>query len=63
VNAMELKDKYSGRKVAHVAARYGCLPADFDQWDLADEDGQTVAHVAAAWGHLLNSIGPDLLKK
>jgi hypothetical protein len=28
------------------------IPADFDQWDLADEDGRTVAHRAALHGHL-----------
>jgi hypothetical protein len=33
-------------------ARAGALPADFDQWDLADADGMTVAQVAAMYGHL-----------
>lgn len=34
-------------------ARLGCsLPPGFDQWDLADEDGWTVAHEAAQYGHL-----------
>ena len=33
-------------------AREGTLPEGFDQWHLADEDGWTVAHVAAGWRHL-----------
>ena len=37
---------------AYDDARSGYLPADFDQWDLADEDGMTVAHTAAKSGHL-----------
>ena len=37
---------------AYDDARSGYLPADFDQWDLADEDGCTVAHVAAYCGKL-----------
>jgi hypothetical protein len=28
------------------------LPDNFDQWDLADHNGTTVAHIAAAYGHL-----------
>jgi hypothetical protein len=34
-------------------AREGTLPNGFDQWDLADNDGRTVAHHAAWHGHLL----------
>ena len=33
-------------------AAKGELPPDFDQWRLADENGRTVAHVAAESGHL-----------
>ena len=33
-------------------ARDGTLPPDFDQWDLADEQGWSVAHEAAAAQHL-----------
>ena len=33
-------------------ARAGTLPADFDQWALADADGWTVAHEAARFGSL-----------
>jgi hypothetical protein len=34
-----------------VQARHCHLPDGFDQWDLADGDGWTVAHEAAKWGH------------
>ena len=37
---------------ASKAAWDGSLPPDFDQWDLADEGGMTVAHTAAKSGHL-----------
>jgi hypothetical protein len=43
---------HNGRTVAHVAAVYGHLPKDFDQWGLADNNGWTVAHEAAKWAHL-----------
>ncbi len=33
-------------------ARRGTLPADFDNWELTDDRGQSVAHVAATHGHL-----------
>jgi hypothetical protein len=33
-------------------AKKGTLPADFDQWELANEYNWTVAHVAAGYGHL-----------
>jgi hypothetical protein len=33
-------------------AREGTLPDGFDQWELADEDGTTVAHVVARYGRL-----------
>jgi hypothetical protein len=35
-----------------VAARLGCLPADFNQWALAADKGWTVAHEAAMYGRL-----------
>jgi len=35
-----------------TAASWGQLPPDFDRWDLADNDGRTVAHEAAQHGHL-----------
>jgi hypothetical protein len=43
-----------GDTVAHVAARYGHLPEDFNQWAITrpGRDGLTVAHVAASKGHL-----------
>ncbi|MHB8355059.1 MAG: hypothetical protein ACYDCF_11575, partial [Burkholderiales bacterium] len=31
---------------------YGHLPVDFKQWDMAEKDGWTVAHIAAEYGHL-----------
>jgi len=37
---------------AMEAAQLGHLPADFDQWDLANRSGRTVAHSAAFCGHL-----------
>lgn len=42
----------SGETRAHVAARDGELPPDFDQWDLRDAEGRAVAHIAAAYGNL-----------
>ena len=36
----------------YAQARAGTLPADFDQWELADADGWTVAHAAARFGRL-----------
>jgi hypothetical protein len=33
-------------------AKWGRLPTGFDRWDLADNDGWTVAHEAVQWGHL-----------
>ena len=39
-------------KQAHTAARYGHLPEGFDRWDMADNQGLTVAHTAARYGHL-----------
>jgi hypothetical protein len=38
--------KYAGQ------AQSGTLAADFDQWDLANGAGWTVAHEAAQWGNL-----------
>lgn len=34
-----------GWTVAHEAATYGRLPADFDQWEIADEKSLTVLDV------------------
>ncbi|MDR2574345.1 MAG: ankyrin repeat domain-containing protein, partial [Desulfovibrio sp.] len=42
----------NGRTVAHVAARHGHLPPDFDSWGIAKPSGWTVAHEAAEHGHL-----------
>jgi|GEM_PF-1912106 len=36
-----------GRTVYHAAAEGGCLPEWFHEWNMADEDGWTVAHFAA----------------
>ncbi len=36
-----------GRTVYHSAAEGGCLPEWFDRWEIADEDGFTVAHFVA----------------
>lgn len=33
-------------------AENGTLPPDFQDWDICDEDGWTIAHQAAFWGHL-----------
>ena len=33
-------------------AREGMLPPEFDQWDLSNESGWSVAHVAASEDHL-----------
>lgn len=38
--------------MAHEAAADGRLPPDFNQWDLADKNGWTVAHVVAEHGIL-----------
>jgi hypothetical protein len=47
----EFEYEKSAREYAKLA-RSGDLPADFDQWGLADENGWTVAHTAALHGHL-----------
>jgi hypothetical protein len=36
-----------GTTIAHQAAAYDLLPADFTQWGLADDNGWTVAHEAS----------------
>jgi hypothetical protein len=45
-----------GWTVAHVAAKHGLLPANFDQWDMAITEqrhrSRTVAHIAAENGTL-----------
>jgi hypothetical protein len=43
-------------------AKNGTLPADFDQWELANEYGWTVAHVAAQWGYL-PVLGPETFSR
>ncbi len=48
----EICDLEDGYTVAHVAARRGDLPPDFDRWGLADDDGWTVAQEAARAGTL-----------
>ena len=35
-----------------MAASYGQLPTDFDQWQIADKEGWTIAHEAAYFDHL-----------
>ena len=37
---------------ALISVRYDYLPNNFNQWNLSDRDGWTVAHVAALLGHL-----------
>ena len=37
---------------AFELATKGTLPADFNQWDLADKYSRTVAHIAATYGTL-----------
>ena len=39
-------------KTLFEQAREGTLPPDFDRWDLKDDWGISVAHVAAKHGHL-----------
>ena len=34
---------------AHLAAKENTLPSDFSQWDIAKENGWTVAHEAAGY--------------
>jgi len=38
--------------VAHIAARRGPLPPNFNRWEWADQDGWTAAHEAAEKGRL-----------
>jgi hypothetical protein len=40
------------RTVAHICATRGTLPDNYEQWDIADWDGETVAHTAAAFARL-----------
>lgn len=35
--------------ISHVAARYLVLPSTFDQWDIRDKNGWSVAHVTASY--------------
>lgn len=46
----EICDLEDGHTVAHVAARRGDLPHDFDRWELADDDGWTVRDEAVRAG-------------
>ena len=39
-----------------MAAGWRHLPKDFNQWELADKDGWTVAHEVAAHGYLPNDF-------
>jgi hypothetical protein len=53
-----------GNAVAHEAAENGCLPSDFDQWDLTDINGRTVAQAAYDWDNLPPNFDRwDLIKK
>jgi hypothetical protein len=47
----EFEYEKSAREYTKLA-RSGDLPADFDQWGLANKNGWTVAHTAALHGHL-----------
>jgi hypothetical protein len=54
----------NGWTVAHQAAHYGCLPPDFDWWDLTDKYGQTVAQIAYINDRLLPNFDRwDLIEK
>jgi hypothetical protein len=46
-----------------VEARAGVLPHDFNKWDMANEDGWTVAHWAALCGFPVNFDQWDLADK
>jgi hypothetical protein len=60
-----------GWTVAHEAAKFGHLPADFSQWELPDKHGDTVAYIALTsdmlpisfnkWSALINSAGEQTL--
>jgi hypothetical protein len=43
---------FAGKTVAHIAAKYGTLPAHFKHWDWTDKHGRTVAQEAARYGNL-----------
>ena len=45
-----LKDGY-GYPLAHIAAKKGVLPYNFDQWDVRDTRGRSVAYVVALYNH------------
>jgi hypothetical protein len=41
------------------AAEEGTLPLEFDQWDLKNKYGETVADVAAKYGNLPENLGRE----
>jgi hypothetical protein len=46
----------NGWTVAHEAAKYKHIPANFDQWGLLDENGNSVAFVALIMGCIPNNF-------
>jgi hypothetical protein len=51
-------DPETGETVAHLAAIESNLPPGFNQWNLADNEGRTVAQIAAVLGDLpVNNLG------
>jgi hypothetical protein len=49
-----LRETAQGQTVAHIFAQHSDdpFPSDFDQWDMVNNDGWSVAHFAAAHGKL-----------
>jgi hypothetical protein len=58
---LKLASEKTGTTIAHVAAEHGLLPPDFDQWDLADKYGRTVADIIREKG--LEDRYPSIPKK
>lgn len=57
-NQWHLFEPDTGWTVAHEAAFWGHLPDNFNQWNLTDYNGITVADVARMYGHLSKDFKP-----
>lgn len=49
---LKSSDKDGGWLIAHEAARFNCLPAEFTDYHLTNSSGWSVAHEAALYGSL-----------
>jgi hypothetical protein len=56
-----IKKKYTREEIEELLrlAFIGELPKDFNDWDLTDSHGRTIAHKVAGAGHLPKNFGKD----